>query len=134
MQLYQGLEIGSVRLSPDIQHHTQSSRSQGMALHKSAQQSHIQVLCIISYNTASSDMARIYAPEGGVRIYMYQPYLEEGVLRVIYSLAPSERIDTGKTWLVYTVTATHSWASCIWLKHSACNIKGASCRLERHSE
>ena len=34
---------------------------------------------------------------------IYQPYLEEGVLWVIYSLAPSERIDTGKTWPVCAV-------------------------------
>ena len=48
------------------------------------------ILYLCSYNTRSSDMARIY-----------QPYLEEGVL--CYSMAPSECIDTGKTWPVYTV-------------------------------
>ena len=45
---------------------------------------------LFGYNTPSSDMERI----------IYQPYLEEGVLWVIYSVAPNERIDTGKTWPV----------------------------------
>ena len=50
---------------------------------------------------------------------------------MIYSLAPSEHINTGKTWPVYTVRL-HAlgrraciWhiVQCIWL---ACNIKGTT--------
>ena len=36
-------------------------------------------------------------------------------IRVIYSLAPSEHIDTGKTWPVYTVQLhTLGRRACIW--------------------
>ena len=51
---------------------------------------------------------------------------------MIYSLAPSERIDTGKTWPVYTIRLRAlGRRACICprahvLKYSACNIKGTA--------
>ena len=45
---------------------------------------------------------------------------------MIYSLAPNERIDTGKTWPVYTVRLhAHGHRACVF-KYSACNIKGTT--------
>ena len=46
---------------------------------------------------------------------------------MIYSLAPSEHIDTGKTWPVYTVRLRalgHAYV--VWLKYGVCNIKGTT--------